>query len=109
VLRYYDSWIEDDQLYIKTEFCGGGSLGSLFEHGKTFSEEELCTVLRQVGDGLSYIHSRNLVHLDIKPENIYVSMSGGYKIGDFGLLSNADTQRDLEEGDCRYLPKELLS
>lgn len=51
------------------------------------------------------------MHLDIKPENIYCVDNGVkvYKIGDFGLLSNAGIKRDLEEGDCRYLPKELLN
>jgi wee1-like protein kinase len=111
VVRYYGSWIEDDQLYIKTEYCGGGSLSTLFENGTVFSEYQLCEALRQVSMGLAHIHARNFVHLDIKPENIYVSESEKriYKIGDFGLLSNADTRRDIEEGDCRYLPKELLS
>ena len=110
MVRYYGSWLEDDQLYIKTELCGGGSLSTLFETGIIFTESQLCEALRQVASGLAHIHARNFVHLDIKPENIYVYESDKrvYKIGDFGLMSNADTKRDIEEGDCRYLPKELL-
>lgn len=48
VLRYYGAWIEDDQLYIKTEYCGGGSLGSRLGNNGCFNEKELRGVLRQV-------------------------------------------------------------
>jgi len=108
VVRYHTAWVEDEHLYIQTEYCDGGSLQSQFEHGAKFTEEQLCNVMRQVAHGLHHIHSSNLVHLDIKPENIYVTPSGEYKIGDFGLISLADA-RLFQEGDCRYLPKELLT
>lgn len=49
----------------------GGSLADIIEErrssGKTFSEEELKVILYQIAKGLKYIHSQNLVHLDIKP------------------------------------------
>ena len=66
--------------------------------GIQFSETKLCDILRQVAHGLQHIHSKNLVHLDMKPENIYVTPTGSYKIGDFGLISMADNN-SFEEGD----------
>ena len=56
VVRYYGAWIEEDQLYIKTEYCGGGSLSTLFNNGAVFSEEHLCDLLRQVAQ----VSKRNL-------------------------------------------------
>eukprot|EP01116_Phalansterium_solitarium_P019052 TRINITY_DN5218_c0_g1_i2.p1 TRINITY_DN5218_c0_g1~~TRINITY_DN5218_c0_g1_i2.p1 ORF type:complete len:682 (+),score=105.15 TRINITY_DN5218_c0_g1_i2:175-2220(+) len=114
IVRYYDAWIEAEQLYIKTEFCAGGSVEQQFMRGVEFTEEHLCELLRQVVSGLSHIHSKNLVHLDLKPENIFITSSSDYKIGDFGLISLADAAKDFEEGlgeegDSRYLPPELLA
>jgi serine/threonine-protein kinase/endoribonuclease IRE1 len=43
------------------------------------------TVLYQIADGLNYIHSKKLVHRDIKPDNILVSQIGYMKLSDFGL------------------------
>jgi serine/threonine protein kinase len=42
-------------------------------------------VMYQIADGLNYVHSQNLVHLDIKPENILISTNGQMKLADFGL------------------------
>lgn len=52
-----------------------------------------------------------MVHLDIKPENILISNSGDYKLGDFGLsrLARCKANEILEEGDSRYLSKEMLN
>ena len=67
-------------------------------------------VLRDVCLGLEVMHSKGIVHLDIKPENILESFSGRFKIADFGLtrsLMQMNEDRDIPEGDCRYLAKEL--
>jgi serine/threonine protein kinase len=61
---------------------------------------------------MNELHKKNIVHLDIKPENILVGKSGKYKIADLGMarflykISEVDS---IPEGDCRYLSKELLS
>ncbi|XP_064617952.1 wee1-like protein kinase 1-A isoform X2 [Liolophura sinensis] len=136
VVRYYSAWAEDDYMFIQNEYCNGGSLADLIEErrtsGKTFSEEELKVILYQIAQGLKYIHSQNLVHLDIKPGNIFIhkdpqytsSPESGmesceeeeedgedsvlYKIGDLGHVTSVSNPTVEEEGDCRYLPKELL-
>eukprot|EP00092_Neocalanus_flemingeri_P041163 GFUD01044821.1.p1 GENE.GFUD01044821.1~~GFUD01044821.1.p1 ORF type:complete len:644 (-),score=129.77 GFUD01044821.1:140-2071(-) len=78
VVRYFNSWVERGQIYIQNEFCEGGSLEQKIEgcreSGQLFSEEELRRLLLQVGKGLKYIHSRQLVHLDIKPGNILLAI-----------------------------------
>jgi serine/threonine protein kinase len=76
-----------------------GSLRNLLDRRYRFTENELMSVLRQVGKGLHRMHSLNLVHLDIKPENIYVTAEGMYKIGDLGLVTRADS-RDPVEVPC---------
>ncbi|KAH6944818.1 hypothetical protein HPB50_005363 [Hyalomma asiaticum] len=134
VVRYYSAWAEDDHMIIQNEFCNEGSLADAIQRnardGEPFSEKDLRRILLHVAEGLRYMHSQNLVHMDIKPENIFISRvpitalpesqdngfdSGSegpteevvYKIGDLGhVTSTKDPQ--VEEGDCRYLSKEVL-
>ncbi|GJQ13403.1 hypothetical protein GpartN1_g5194.t1 [Galdieria partita] len=116
-VRYYASWEEDNVLYIQMEYCQQGSVMSLWKNERiTFNTAELANFLRQVLQGLCYLHDRQVVHLDIKPENIYLTHDGLYKIGDFGLVTSishgeqgySNIDKDIFEGDSRYLPLELL-
>ena len=78
VVRYYNSWVENGRVYIQNEFCEGGSLAAKIREfkdtGKRFTEAELKRILLHLSKGLDYIHSKFLVHLDVKPENIFISL-----------------------------------
>jgi len=122
-VRYYNSWVEDGHIYIQNEYCRGGSLAKkikeLRDTGEIFTEEELRKMAVQILKGLQYIHNKQLVHLDIKPDNILLAIeddsdSGGhvdYKIGDLGHVAHVSKDQDsitAEEGDCRYMAPEFL-
>ncbi|XP_039989925.1 wee1-like protein kinase 2 isoform X1 [Xiphias gladius] len=128
VVRYYSAWAEDDHMIIQNEYCDGGSLSDAIvkKQGQCelFSGAELKELLLQVSMGLKYIHSSGLVHLDIKPSNIFICQhprereseeeddgitSAGiiYKIGDLGHVTSTNSPR-VEEGDSRFLAGEVL-
>ncbi|NXJ76086.1 WEE2 kinase, partial [Trogon melanurus] len=132
VVRYYSAWAEDDHMIIQNEHCNGGSLQDvLLENaklGQYFLEAELKEILLQVSMGLKYIHNSGLVHLDIKPSNIFIchklavvgpagqeesdsedEFSSGvtYKIGDLGHVTSIANPQ-VEEGDRRFLANEIL-
>ncbi|XP_014725460.1 PREDICTED: wee1-like protein kinase 2 isoform X2 [Sturnus vulgaris] len=132
VVRYYSAWAEDNHMIIQNEHCNGGSLQDvLLENaklGQYFTEGELKEILLQVSMGLKYIHNSGLVHLDIKPSNIFIchklAVSGPagqeesdsedefspgvvYKIGDLGHVTSI-TNPQVEEGDRRFLANEIL-
>ena len=74
-----------------------------------YTESELTTIARDVCLGLKSLHEKDIVHLDIKPENILKGASGRYKIGDLGLARLQTMLSEVSEGDSRYLAKEILS
>jgi membrane-associated tyrosine/threonine-specific cdc2-inhibitory kinase len=63
--------------------------------------------IEQVAAGLDHIHNHGVLHLDIKPENIFVDGKGDLKIGDFGLAVPRKLW-EWEEGDGAYVAPELL-
>ncbi|CAM6105349.1 unnamed protein product [Calypogeia fissa] len=107
VVRYHTAWFEDDYLYIQTELCFG-NLNEMKAAGDLSSERPLVDVLWQITQALALMYLRGLVHLDIKPDNIYV-IDGVYKLGDFGRASRIDGTMQIEEGDSRYTPLEILN
>ncbi|XP_008309758.1 wee1-like protein kinase [Cynoglossus semilaevis] len=127
VVRYYSAWAEDDHMLIQNEYCNGGTLSDIIaENDRRLSypsELELKDLLLQVAQGLKYIHSTSLVHMDIKPSNIFISRksvtscdecedegpttSVVYKIGDLGHVTRVNNPQ-VEEGDSRYLANEVL-
>jgi serine/threonine-protein kinase len=76
----------NDQLNLVTELCDGGCLEKETQKGP-MTLGAVKKVLTDVGRGLAHIHSRGMIHRDIKPGNI-LKHGKLYKIGDFGLVSD---------------------
>ena len=82
----------------------------LFKIGETCQANvPQCTVWSYLVDllqALLHLHEHNHIHMDIKPENIFIGRDGVCKVGDFGLmldLSAADARKQAMEGDSRLL------
>ncbi|KAL9141823.1 hypothetical protein ABFS82_14G130100 [Erythranthe guttata] len=106
IVGYYSSWFENQQHYIQLELCEHSL--SLNRLSKLFTEREALEAMYQIAKALQFIHGRGIVHLDVKPENIYVK-NGVYKLGDFGCATLIDKSLAIEEGDARYMPQEILN
>lgn len=63
------------------------SLVHVMKHRKTLTEPEVRFYLRQLADGLRYVHNARIVHRDLKLGNMFLSENMTVKIGDFGLAA----------------------
>ncbi|XP_065321565.1 membrane-associated tyrosine- and threonine-specific cdc2-inhibitory kinase wee-1.3-like [Gordionus sp. m RMFG-2023] len=118
IVKHILSWSENGFYFLLMELCDNNlsTLETLLKKHSKFSELELKNYTVDILRGLNQLHKRYIVHLDLKPENIFFK-SGACKIGDFGLASkllnkNNDTENDyeyLQEGDNKYMAPELLN
>lgn len=90
VVQYLGFEETPHNLSIFLEYVPGGSIGScLVKHGK-FDEEVTKSFAGQILSGLEYLHSRGVLHRDMKADNILVETSGICKISDFGISKRTD-------------------
>lgn len=110
---FIEAWNYNNFYYIMTEFCEGGSLYDFLDEHKSYKLDEfrVWKILIEIISGLKFIHSKNYLHLDLKPANIFVTFEGSLKIGDFGLSTKLPIlEKDFDlEGDRNYIAPELIN
>lgn len=70
IIKCYNSYVYEKKFYTVMEQAKGGELGSYISKNKFLREQEAMRVFRQLHDAVKYIHGRNVIHRDIKPNNI---------------------------------------
>ncbi|CAJ0598542.1 unnamed protein product [Cylicocyclus nassatus] len=111
IVQFEKAWEERGRLYIQTELCGPSLNEYRCEFGPLL-EDELWTVLVDTLKALDHLHSENILHLDVKPSNIFISLDNSMcKLGDFGLAINLNlTSAEVaDEGDRNYMAPEVLN
>jgi NIMA (never in mitosis gene a)-related kinase len=115
IIKYYGSFVEDQSLFIVMEYAEGGDLHRVLKEqkdlGKRFSEKELWTFAYEISLAVSALHSRWIIHRDIKCMNILLTGDRHVKIGDLGAskMSTAAAQMHVTRvGTPLYLAPELV-
>jgi serine/threonine protein kinase len=95
IVKLQDFMEDKDYLYFVLEYVESGSLYKLLKKFGTFPESLVALYLTQVLEGLKYLHSKNIIHRDIKGDNILITKSGVAKLADFGTARLDDTEKSF--------------
>jgi len=113
VVKYYDSFLEDDNINIVMEYCDGGDLSEFILEKKNIGvlleEKIIWKLFLKITIGLADIHKMKILHRDLKTLNIFLKHGLEVKIGDLGvakvLLKNSFAQTVI--GTPYYLSPEI--
>lgn len=95
------------------DYVAGGLVGACLRMYGKFDEGLIRHLTRQVTDGLSYLHSRGILHRDLKADNLLLDLEGTCKITDFGILKRSENiyKNDLEmsmQGTIFWMAPEVI-
>uniref|UniRef100_A0A5S6R209 non-specific serine/threonine protein kinase n=1 Tax=Trichuris muris TaxID=70415 RepID=A0A5S6R209_TRIMR len=108
LVKFIKAWEENGYLYIQTELCER-SLTDYLITRSSVDGEVIRPFLVDVLHAVKQLHKRGFVHMDIKPDNIFLTTGGTLKLGDFGLMFNLNgLNEERTEGDSKYLANEAL-
>lgn len=89
ILKYFVSFINDTELWLVLPLVECGSLANVIKEkapNGIKNEVLLASIMKQIVEGLTYFHSKGLIHRDIKADNILVHSNGRLLIGDFDTV-----------------------
>ncbi len=85
IVKFYDSSLEKSPLYFVMEYVEGITLKDYISRKKRLTQNETADFSIQILSALSHIHSKGIVHCDIKPHNVILMKNGRVKLTDFGI------------------------
>ena len=100
IIKYYGSRKINNILYIVMEYYAGTNLKEFIDknikNNKLIEENKLYNIIKQICIGIKEIHNNNIIHKDIKPENIFMNEKMEIKIGDFGISKQFDKIKEYK-------------
>ena len=112
IVTIYDIGEDQGRLYIVSQYMAGGDLADLLHSApeRRLPWERAVELTKQVCEALDYAHAHGVVHRDLKPKNVWLTVDGTAKLGDFGLAVALDHSRITLEGmlvgTVAYMPPE---
>ena len=112
IVQVYNTAITNSTKYIIMEYVEGITLKKHIDHRGALPEREVIYYATQILSALQYIHSKGIVHCDIKPQNIILLQNGSIKVADFGIarldamLDRSNEKSDVALGTVYYVSPE---
>ena len=101
----------EERIFFVMNFMSGGDLLTHLYNARRFPEAQVKFYIAQVAIALGFLHSKHVIHRDIKPDNILLGEDGYIKLADFGISRNMGYDKELDNeiaGVYDSLPYELL-
>jgi serine/threonine protein kinase len=117
IVRYIDSFLSKnhESLCIVMEYCDGGDLASQikssFTKRKLFSEDKILHWFVQIALGVHYMHTMNVLHRDLKTQNVFLLGNGRLVLGDLGISKVLEGTMDFAQtciGTPYYMSPEIF-
>jgi serine/threonine protein kinase len=111
VIAFYDYGEEAGRPFLVMEYFEGETLRDALRGGRAGDLRKRLVMARQVANALAYVHSKGVIHRDVKPDNIRIDASGNIKLMDFGVAKSGDlslTASGFTVGTPYYMAPEQI-
>ena len=109
IIKMYDHFEGEGLYFLILEYCQKGTVDDLINPGKGMQLDTVFSLLAQLASALSYMRSKNMSHMDIKPSNFFIDNHGKLKLADFGLARSCDnTLIDKNNATYAFMAPEII-
>ena len=110
IMEIYNEGTYQGCPYLVIEYLKNQTLLDKIEYFTKFAPKEGSQIMIQLLEAIDYTHSHNIIHRDIKPQNIFYMPNGTIKLGDFGIAVNENDAKNSSKiiGSIYYLAPEVI-
>ena len=109
IVKLSDVIYTEEKIFLIMDYCANGDLLQQMHENPFFIQVNILKIIRQLLSALSYIHSKNIAHHDIKPENILFDDQYNAYLSDFGCAADEITDSQYIGGTPEYMAPEIIS